>query len=157
MGACPVELPPPCPWGGIASAVGCRSAGAGGTGETGEAACATLAGPAVSVGPHASPPAACAGGVSPAGVWLACSAAMTRATDSGQKDPSVAAVAGPTEKIMEISCDVPGRCAGSFFRHASMTWRSAGETALRSGSVVTTRYRMDAAAPVPNGGLPVAV
>jgi len=49
------------------------------------------------------------GGVSPAGVWLACSAAMTRATSSGQNEPSEACVSGPRAPIMAITCAGPGR------------------------------------------------
>ena len=94
--------------------------------------------------------------MSPAGVWLACSAAMTRATASGQKEPSVTGMAGPSSLIMVISWPGAGRWAGSFFRQASTTWRSAGGIAVRSGSVETIRYRMVAGFPPPNGGLPVA-
>src|ERR1700728_1463663 len=95
------------------------------------------------------------GGVSPVGVWVACSAAMIRATDSGQNEPSVASVAGPRAEIIPISWAGSGRSAAFFLRQASTSWRSAGGTALRSGSVRTTRYRIDAAVPSPNGGLPV--
>ena len=96
------------------------------------------------------------GGVSPAGVWLDCSAAMTRATSAGQNEPSVACVSGPRALIMPITCAGPGRWAGSFFRHASTTWRSLGGIALRSGSVETIRYRTDAGLSAWNGGVPVA-
>ena len=81
---------------------------------------------------------------------------MTRATSAGQNEPSVAGVSGPRALIMAITCAGPGRWAGSFFRQASMTWRSRGGIALRSGSAETIRNRTDAGLSPPNGGLPVA-
>ena len=95
------------------------------------------------------------GGVSPAGVWLTCSVAMTRVTVSGQKEPSVAGTAGPSSLIMVMIWPGVGRWAGSLFRQAPTTWRSAGGTAVRSGSVETIRYRIDAGLSPLNGGLPV--
>ena len=81
---------------------------------------------------------------------------MTRATSAGQNEPSVAGVSGPSALIIAITCAGAGRCAGSLFRQASMTWRGLGGTALRSGSAETMRNRTDAGFSPPNGGLPVA-
>ena len=95
-------------------------------------------------------------GVSPVGVC----AGLLRGDDAGhgpgQNEPSVTGVAGPSALIMAISWAGSGRWAGSFFRQASMTWRSLGGIALRSGSAETIRYRIDAGLSPPKGGLPVA-
>ena len=50
----------------------------------------------------------------------------------------------------------PIRSAGFLPRQAVMTWRRSGGMPPRSGLPVTTRYRMEAALPPPNGALPVA-
>ena len=94
--------------------------------------------------------------MSPAGVWPDCSAAMTLDTFPGQNEPSVACVSGPSALIIAITCAGSGRWAGSFFRQASMSWRSLGGTWLRSGSAETMRNKTEAGFSPPNGGLPVA-
>ena len=81
---------------------------------------------------------------------------MTRATSAGQNEPSFAGVSGPSALIIAISWAGSGRCAGSFFRQASMTWRSRGGIWLRSGSAETMRNRTEAGLSPPNGELPVA-
>ena len=49
-----------------------------------------------------------------------------------------------------------GRAAGSLARHPAITARSLGGTRSRTGSACTTRYKMAAAVPVPNGPVPAA-
>ena len=49
-----------------------------------------------------------------------------------------------------------GRAAGSLARQAATTSRSRGGIPSRTGSECTTRYKMAAAVPVPNGPAPVA-
>ena len=148
MGAWPVALAT-CPGLGAARAVGGRSAGAGaGAGD------AKLVDPDILPDPAA--PVSGPGGVSPVGVWAACSVAMTRATLPGQNEPSVTGVAGPSSLIMAISRAGSGRSAGFFFRQAWITWRSPGGIVLRSGSVETIWYRIDAGLSPLKGGWPVA-
>src|SRR5580692_11771132 len=146
MGAWPVALVTG-PEGGVARVVGVRSPGVDAV---------KLADPGIRPVPGPVVPANGAGGVSPAGVWLAWSAAITRATAAGQNEPSVTGVAGPSSLNMAISRPGSGRLAGFFCRHASMTWRSPGGIMLRSGSAVTIRNRIDAGFSPAKGGWPVA-
>ena len=81
---------------------------------------------------------------------------MMLASGSGQKEPSVPGMAGPSAAIMGPSWASPIRSAGFLARQAVMTCNRLAGTPLRSGSAVTTRYRMEAALPPPNGAFPAA-
>src|ERR1700722_20156315 len=87
--------------------------------------------------------------------WV-LSAAMMPASGSGQKEPSDPDMAGPRAAIMGASWARLIRSAGFLTMQAVMACRRLPGTPLRSGSPVTTRYRMEAALPPPNGALPVA-
>jgi hypothetical protein len=83
-------------------------------------------------------------------------APISRATEDGQNATADGPVVSIPPAIMPDSLRSDGRAAGSLARQAATTGRSRGGTPSRTGSACTTRYKMAAAVPVPNGPVPVA-
>ena len=83
-------------------------------------------------------------------------APISRATDDGQNATADGPVVSMAPAIMPDSARSDGRAAGSLARQAAITVRSRGGTPSRTGSACTTRYKMAAAVPVPNGPIPAA-
>jgi hypothetical protein len=81
---------------------------------------------------------------------------MRPATDDGQNATADGPVASMPPEIAPESARSVGRAVGALARQAAITSRRRAGIPSRTGSECTTRYKMAAAVPVPNGPAPSA-